>query len=153
MKKKTLLFGTLLLMILMMSGCVEKKDAITTEDFISQAEGSGLKCSDIVKEYSDNPSILKATSAVDEKGWKVYFFTLDSDSSAKKMFESNKKRIEKASGGKGATFVDTKNYESYKIIVKDEYYYICYIGDSFLNVHVDKKYESDVKAFCDKIGY
>ena len=153
MKRKILLLGAFILTLMVMTGCTVKKDAITSDEFISQAEGSGLKCDDVTNEYSDNSKIKKATYAEHEAGWSVYFFALDSQQSAKSLFGKNKKRLESEAQGGNTTFIDTSSYESYRVKVKNEYYYICYIGDTFLSIHVDKKHESEVKAFCDKIGY
>ncbi|MCR5703712.1 MAG: hypothetical protein K6G85_03740 [Eubacterium sp.] len=153
MKKKILLLVVSVFAMVLMVGCVVKKDVITTDEFIAKAEKNGMKASDVLKKYEGDSTVKEATEAEHDAGWKVEFLKMSSVGDARSLFEKEKKKLEAAAEKGNTTFVDTSDYQTFKATIKKEYYYICCVGDTFLNVHINEKYEEAVKAFCDDIGY
>ena len=155
MNKKLALIILGMIMILNLTGCLQlKKDFIDTEKFVSMAESNDMTVADVLKQYSKYDYILEATVAQNNKDkWQVEFYQLDSPDKAKAMFESNKEILKNGISAKTEWSKQAGNFGHYSITGDEKYGYLSYIEDTFLYVHVDKKYKEAVQEYVEKLGY
>ena len=155
MKKKSIRILLVMILILNLTGCLTlKKDPIDTEKFISVAESQDMTVADVLKQYSKYNYILEATVAQHkEQKWQIEFYQLDSPEKAKEMFTSNQKILKNEEEIKTEMSKQAGNFGTYSLTGDKKYAYLSYIEDTFVYVHVDKKYKDSVQACVKKLGY
>ena len=87
-------------------------------------------------------------------GWQVEFYVLDTEQSAKGMYDTNKTIFENYESGNNVhATVTLKNYSTYMIKSSGYYMYLSRVDNTLLYVKVDDKYEDTVKSLVKDLGY
>ncbi len=153
MKRKILVVLLSVFMLFGLTGCF-KKTPLTTDDFITNANSSNFTTQDVTSDFSSEPSVLKATIALNSKGYQVEFYELSEESIAKSMFNTNKADFESLKSSKYTdSEVNAGNYNTYSLSTESEYMYLSRVDKTFLYLKVDISNKDAVKEFIDKIGY
>lgn len=151
MKKKILFLGLLLVSIFMITGCGNKK-AISTREFINITEQDGLTTVDVKDQFSDE-SVVEATIAYNDD-YKLEFYILNSEASAKSMFSYNKNIFEsRKSGISKYASTDIGNSSTYMLQSGGYYMYLSRIDNTLLYVSVSEQYKDNVKEVIKDLGY
>lgn len=151
MKKKIILLSTFLFVAIFLTGCGNKK-AITTRDFKNITEQSGFSTIDTKDQFEEN-SIIEATLAYN-LDYKIEFYVLNSDASAKGMFEHNKGIFEsRKSGVSKYTSTNIGNSSTYMLQSGGYYMYLSRIDNTLLYVNVLDKYKDTIREVIKDLGY
>ena len=151
MKKKILFLGLFLVSIFMITGCGNKK-AVSTREFINITEQDGLTTVDVKDQFSDE-SVVEATIAYNDD-YKLEFYILNSEASAKSMFSYNKNIFEsRKSGISKYASTDIGNSSTYMLQSGGYYMYLSRIDNTLLYVSVSEQYKDNVKEVIKDLGY
>ena len=153
MKRKILILLLSVFMLFSLTGCF-KKSPLTTDSFITNSTSSNFTTQDVTSDFSNEPSIIKATLALNSKGYQIEFYELSSDSAAKDMFITNKTNFQSLNSSKYTeSEANVGNYNTYSLSTESEYMYLSRVDKTFLYLKVDISNKDEVKEFIDKLGY
>ncbi len=153
--KKYFLAITLVLSMILMSGC-SKKVAITAEDFNKKMVEKGYKVSDTTNNLSNVKVLKKSFLAIDsDYRYQIEFYELKSEEDAKTMFKKNKDNIEDSKGSvvKKQISINTDNYDKYTVITNGKHYVVIRVGNTMIFANNDEMYEKEIKSIVDLLGY
>ncbi len=126
---------------------------LTTEEFEKKAEKSGLTVpafnNAVAPGLSDSSIVVKADGS--KVLWQVEYYLFNNEESAVASYDLNKTNFEK-DGGTGTT-TEADGKVKYEIKNAGKFRYMCRIGRTFMYLDVEEKYESEAKAFVNKVGY
>lgn len=152
MKKNLFLFSLLFSMLLILTGCGNKK-VITTDKFIDITEKNGFVTKDILDQFS-NTDVLDATIANYNSDFQLEFYVLDSTEGAKEMFLNNKNIFETYKGSVSKySSTDIGNSSTYMLESSGYYMYLSRVDNTLLYVKVDDIYKERVKSIIKELGY
>lgn len=150
-KKKIILVGVLFSMLLILTGCGNKK-ALTTEEFTNLANENGFTISDATSQFTDS-YVSKATLALKD-GYQIEFYVIDNVENSKKMFEYNKNQFQNYKSGVSTELSKSVgNYSTYLLQSNGYYMYLSRIDNTLIYIRTDISYKEEVKSFVEKIGY
>lgn len=154
MKKKTILWGILsVLVIFMTTGC-GKKDVLTTDSFSSISKNNDCAIYDISEQYAVYEEIEEATVALNDDGWQIEFYVLTDSEEASSMFLTNKTTFESYKSNSSAELKTAMgNYETYALTSGGYYMYVSRVDNTLLYLRVDDKYKDTVKSLVEELGY
>ena len=139
------------------SGCGKNKNAISADEFCSKLEEKEFNLFDSTLQYSDDENINESYIAISKDSpYRIEFIVLNSDASASKMFETNKKTFEEEKReSNNAVYTSTSwaNYSKYTLTVNGKYKVISRIDNTLIYVNVDSEYTDEIKSILDEIGY
>ena len=152
MKKNLFLFSLLFSMLLILTGCGNKK-VITTDKFIDITEKNGFVTKDVLDQFS-NTDVLDATIANYNSDFQLEFYVLDSTEGAKEMFLNNKNIFETYKGSVSKySSTDIGNSSTYMLESSGYYMYLSRVDNTLLYVKVDDIYKERVKSIIKELGY
>lgn len=152
MKKNLFLFSLLFSMLLILTGCGNKK-VITTDKFIDITEKNGFVTKDVLDQFS-NTDVLDATIANYNSDFQLEFYVLDSTEGAKEMFLNNKNIFETYKGSVSKySSTDIGNSSTYVLESSGYYMYLSRVDNTLLYVKVDDIYKERVKSIIKELGY
>lgn len=154
MKKKTILFGIIcLMMFAIVTGCGSKK-AISTNDFKSKSEKLDYTTVNVLKQYEAYPHVKEATLAQHKDGFQVEFYVIDDDANATSMFNTNKEYFESLKDNLSTELSSNmNNYSTYTLTSNDYYMYLSRVDNTLLFVKVKDSYKEKVKNLIKELGY
>lgn len=157
MKKiKVLLISVLCILTLVsFSGCGNKKNPISADEFCDKLESKSFTVSDSTSEYASNNEVVESYAAISpDYGYQIEFLIIDSDSNAKAMFETNKSKFEKDKDNLSVTTnLSFSTYEKYTIQSNGKYKVVSRINNTLLYVNANLEYKDEIQSILEEIGY
>ena len=153
MKKKGLLLGTLLIMVVLLTACSFTKKAITTEEFTKKAGEHQLIVVDAKEQFKDYEPMKEGTIAVSTESWQVEFYVLKDAESATTMYNKNKDDFDKISIRKNSLEENMQNYNKISLDSVDYYMVITRVDNTFLYAKVPIDHKEEAKEFIQELGY
>ena len=155
--KKLALIALLGLAVFTLMGC-GKKTVITKDEFIQKAEANKMLTEDNSAEFAEYDylkSVISAGVVSDNTvKWKCDFMTASDDDYAKRLFASNKEKVDgMITGSTSNSSVNMGNYNTYSLNGDGKYAYLSRVDDTLLYLVVDEKYKEEAKAFVKTLGY
>ena len=152
MRKKWILGFLCLLSILMITGCVFGKKALTKEEFTKIAEDHGYVITDVKEQFIDYEQIEEAIVASNKEGWQIEFYVLTDLSKATKMFNKNVNDFENEPSGIQSS-IDSKSYKKYTKENEDYYMSITMIDSTVLYLKVPAGQKDDAQEIVSALKY
>lgn len=152
MKKKIVLFSVIFSLLLILTGCGNKK-AITPQEFVSIAQANNYNVSDATNQFSGYGQVreVKIASNYD---YQIEFYVLNSESDAKSMYEYNKSLFEAYKvSNYSESHVDLNNYSTYSLQSSGYYMFLSRIDNTLVYVKEPVEYKSNIDEFIKKLGY
>ena len=156
--KKTLrvllIFTICLTSLFGLAGCGKKKTAKTADEFYTIMTEKKFVIKDSKSQYSSHNEIIRSyVAAPSDLSYQIEFLELDSDSSAKNMFASNRRIFQDTSSNKTESSVSVSNYDKYTIEVDGKYKVISRIDKTLVYVDASTEFKDDVNKLLDELGY
>ena len=146
------------ILIASMLGMFSGKEPISADSFESTAVSSGytVQIDDNFGEKYD--SIVDAYVASDDQDdYQIAYLVISSSESAKEIFNSYKKDLEKIKseneGYNQSSATSSSKYEKYKLSTKEYYLYIARIENTIILVNAGIEDKEEAEAFINEIGY
>lgn len=151
--KKKIFFGLLCLFTLLtLTGC-GKKASLTTEEFIKKAKENGYQIVDVKAQFSEYDELKDATLAMNDN-YQIEFYTLDNETNAKSMFDTNKATFESYKESSNIEFNKSmSNYNTYSLTSGEYYMYLSRIDNTLIYLRVKNTYKEEVKTFIKSLNY
>ncbi len=155
MKKKKITIAVVIsiLTLFILTGC-GNKTAASIETFEQVSKEHGNEIIDITDQYQSYENLEKVIISKNTDDWNVEFYILNSEDSARSMFNLNKETFEKEkkdiSSQSSSSF---GNYETYTLTTGDYYMHLCRVDNTFLYVKVNKENKDAVKKLIKDLGY
>ena len=152
MKKKIVLFSVIFCLLLVLTGCGNKK-AITPQEFTSIAQANNYNVSDATNQFSDYSQVREVKIARNND-YQIEFYVLNSESDAKSMYEYNKSLFEAYKiSNYSESHVDLNNYSTYSLQSSGYYMFLSRIDNTLVYVKEPVEYKSNIDEFIKKLGY
>ena len=155
--KRIIVSAALLLLAAMtlsaFAGCASSKTAITAADFKAKAEAAGLTVEDMSDTYTDK-IFTGSQMAVSTDGWKVVFFTIDTEENAKAYYGTMKEFcVSQKTGAGTAQTTDRDTWGSYSQTNGGMFMYVGWIGSTMVYASVEEAHKAAVQEFVSGLGY
>lgn len=154
MKPKKIFVSILsLILVFTLTGCFSK-EKIDTKKFISVTKDERLTVYGITEYYKSYENLKSGYAASSLLGWRITFFEFKDSTSAEDIYEKEVKKIKKnKSKDDEEDTSGVRNYKTYELTTKSNYYYISRVDDTLLVVDSNKNNKDEIKKFIDKLGY
>lgn len=145
----------LIILVVLLSACGIKKEAIDEEEFNRIMTKEGFRISNVYQQVVGYGYFDDAYIAVEKDGkYQIEYYELDEDSNALNFYNANKKIFEASKTDNSIyTNVDLPDNSKYTLTTKDSYKVISRIEDTVVYLDVDKKYKNEVNNILKKLGY
>ena len=153
MKKIFYLVPLLLIVLVFISGC-ENKKPITAETFQKAMEKREYKVLDYTESYAD-AGVKKVLESADiDNNFGIKYFEFNSENEAKDFYEFNQNILEDNNNVKESQIkTEINNYQKYSLTADDQFYVLSRIDNTVVTVDAPKKYKKEMKKMLEEIGY
>lgn len=153
MKKILYLVPLLLIVLVLVSGC-ENKKPITAEKFQEVMEKREYKVLDYTESYSD-AGVKKVLESADmENKFGIKYFEFNSENEAKDFYEFHQDFLENNKAVKESQIkTEMNNYQKYTLTADDNLYVLSRIDNTLVTVDAPKRYKDDMKEVLEELGY
>lgn len=145
----------LLMAVLFLTGCT--KTPVTTADFKAVAEKKGFLVEDVMAQFSEHTDIVKeaTVTAPESIAFKLEFYVLSDESSARSFYANNKANLEANKGNADSNVsLSGKNYESFSMTTDGKYMFIERVDTTVLYVGpTDSANKAEIEAFVKELKY
>lgn len=154
MKPKKIFISILsLILVFTLTGCFSK-EKIDSKKFISVTKDEKLTVYGITEYYKSYENLKSGYAASSLLGWRITFFEFKNTTSAEDIFDQEVENIKKKkSDDDDEDKSGLRNYETYELTTKSNYYYISRVDDTLLVVDSNKKSKDEIKKLIEKLGY
>ena len=155
MKRKVLVLLTLVISLAVLTGCNNKKSAITSTKFTDVMINDGYNVVDVKNQFNEYDQIKEAYVALSEnEDYQIEFYVLENDDEAISFYENNKQIFEESKVGV-STYknFDLNNTNKYILTTDGKYKLLSRIDNTMIYLNVDEKYKENVVNVLKKIGY
>ena len=163
-KKKIILIALLLIsLILIIIGIIigimfyTQKEVLTVTEFKKVAKNNKLTVEEVEIKDQDgnsNKDIKTALNAESELGWKIEYYILTDQETAKKTYDANKK-IYSSYKNQLSEEKETsrKNYDVFTLKTQNSYMHVCRVENTLLAINADDENEKNIEKVIKKLGY
>jgi hypothetical protein len=153
MKKILYLVPLLLIVLVLVSGC-ENKKPITAETFQEVMEKREYKVLDYTESYSD-AGVKKVLESADmENNFGIKYFEFNSEDEAKDFYEFHQDFLDNNNAVKKSQIkTEMNNYQKYTLTADDQLYVLSRIDNTLVTVDAPKRYKDDIKEVLKELGY
>ena len=152
-KKVIAIILTAAMLILSLSACGGKKEALSAADFKTKAEAAGLTVTDASSTYTD-AIFTSAQAAKSPDGWYIIYLDVDTVENAQAYYYTCKTYMEGQKTGAGsAQTTDHDDYKMYSQSSGGRFMYCAQIADTFIYVDEDDANKDAIKSVIKNLGY
>ena len=153
MKKSINLLITLILGIVLLTGCVNK-NKLDPNDFVDLIEQNNYKTTNVIDNFTTYPKIKNAFVAQNEDmTYQLEYYELETKEDAKLFFNSNKEILGKLEGAKKSTDIEADKYQKYIQSTDTAYSLITRIDNTVIYANVKPEYKDEVNKIIKTLGY
>lgn len=153
MKKSIYLLVTLILGIVLLTGCVNK-NKLEPNDFVDLVEQNNYKTTNVIDNFTTYPKIKNAFVAQNEDmTYQLEYYELETNEDAKLFFNSNKEILAKLEGAKATANIETDKYQKYIQSTEKAYSLISRIDNTVIYANVKIEYKDEVNKIIKTLGY
>lgn len=146
--KRFLNLFVLILLVVMLSACTQKK-ALSTKEISDKLSNNGFTITDVTSQMEDS-NISYVASANNGK-FQIEYYVFTDETNAKKAYESNKESFEN-NKTKGKEQKD-ETYQKYTQELSDTYNLISRIDNTLIYSSVNIEYKKDLNKVIKDLGY
>ena len=148
-------FLGLLVVIILVTACGNKKEEIDEDIFVNKMTNEGFNIVNVEKQFEQYGYFEEAYVALEGNGnYQIEFYELENDSYAKNFYDTNKQIFEQSKTGASIyTNVDLNNTNKYTLTTENEYKVISRINDTVVYLNVKKEYKDEANDILKKLGY
>ena len=154
MKKKTIFFATMLLiMALALSACslVKPRTALTADDFKTKMESAGLTVEDATDQFEEGTVELVLIAYNDD--YQIEFYVMETAAKAEQSFAGNKQNFEALSGNKSTASLNGSNFNSFTMTLGGQYAVVSRVENTFIYVDEEVEHRDTIKEILKDLGY
>lgn len=163
-KKKIILIALLLIsLVLIIIGIIigimfyTPKEVLTVTEFKKVAKNNKLTVEEVEIKDQDgnsNKDVKTALNAESELGWKIEYYILTDQETAKKTYDANKK-IYSSYKNQLSEEKETsrKNYDVFTLKTQNSYMHVCRVENTLLAINADDENEKNIEKVIKKLGY
>lgn len=163
-KKKIILIALLVIsLILIIIGIIigimfyTPKEVLTVTEFKKVAKNNKLTVEEVEIKDQDgnsNKDVKTALNAESELGWKIEYYILTDQETAKKTYDANKK-IYSSYKNQLSEEKETsrKNYDVFTLKTQNSYMHVCRVENTLLAINADDENEKSIEKVVKKLGY
>lgn len=154
MKTKKIFISILLLVLVFtLTGCFSK-EKIDSKKFISISKKEKLTVYGITENYKSYKNLKIGYAASSLLGWRITFFEFKDSTSVEDIFDQEVKNIKKKkSDDDDEDKSGLRNYKTYELTTKSNYYYISRVDNTMISVTSDISHKESITKFINKLGY
>lgn len=153
MKKLKVLM--LMVLVVLLSACGTKREAIDEDKFISIMTNEGFNIVNVEEQFAEYGYFEEAYVALEGSGnYQIEFYELEDASYAVSFYNTNKEIFEASKTGSSIyTNVDLTDTNKYTLTTETEYKVLSRIEETVIYLNVDKEYKEEVTNILKKLGY
>lgn len=154
--KKLKVILCLLLLVLILTGCKDKK-ALDKEEFSKKMAEKSYQVSDYLEKMDPQAKtkIKSASLAIaKDKTHQFEFYELNDKDIATHMYNTNKNLFEKEKGPESASVGSSgENHANYRLKAKGKILYVSRIDNTVFYANIDEKYEDQLDEIIKLLNY
>jgi len=150
--KKVALLVSIVMVLVIFTGCKTSRTPINADTFIAKAEAAGYIVQDAADERVENFLIaIKGTDSID---YQIEFIVVSTVEQAKSAYQENYNKIESKKGTSSVhSSASIGNYSYYKLTTDGRYYVISRTENTFIYIDASAEYKNEISNFLSVIGY
>lgn len=135
------------------TGC-QSKEPVNADTYKENATSLGYEIEDLTEEFTSQSSAILNCYLIDKDDLHVEYFQLDSNDTAKALFDANKQIVEGYKGSRsGETSETNSTYQKYTLTADDMYFVVEQVGDTLVYAYTDQDKTNDLNELLKELGY
>ena len=141
--------------ILFLTGCSKTKKAITGDEFYDICDDMDIRISEITSKFDYAESVYQTA----EEGYRVTFIEGKTLNDISGLFNDELKNLyseriaDEDVDNLDKKAINGKNFKSFELNYKDNYYYLIYVDKTFLYVQSNQDNKDKVRQIIDTMKY
>lgn len=163
-KKKIILIALLIIsLIIIIAGIItgiiyySPKEVLTVTEFKKIAKNNKLTVEEMKIKDQDgnyNKDVKTALNAESELGWKIEYYILADQETAKKTYDANKKIYSSYKNQLSEEKETSRNnYDIFTLKTQNSYMHVCRVDNTLLAINADDENEKNIEKVIKKLGY
>ena len=151
--KRVVRVFTILLLLLVLTGCGEKKEKLEPNEFKSEMMNNGFEIIDSTNEM--NYDYIVKIYVAKSTNYNIEYYNIIDEDYASVFYQNNVENFDKMIVGDNAEVKkeNGNNYSKYTLLDSGRYKIVSRIDNTVIFLNVSDRYKEDINSLLGKIGY